>query len=71
MKSETEKAYSNATAYLVDVMEIRNINIIMTQTAVKAIDEICTSLKFLSLQTGTNVSNSPFATLLCSSCATT
>ncbi|EXF82147.1 hypothetical protein CFIO01_00661 [Colletotrichum fioriniae PJ7] len=47
-------AYSNATAYSVDVMEIRNINVIMTQTAVKAIDEICTSLKFPSLQTGTN-----------------
>ncbi|KAL0782129.1 hypothetical protein CaCOL14_000035 [Colletotrichum acutatum] len=35
-------------------MEIRNINVIMTQTAVKAVDEVCTNLKFLSLQTGTN-----------------
>ncbi|KAH8421694.1 3-oxo-Delta-4 [Colletotrichum scovillei] len=48
------QAYSNATAYSVDVMEIRNINVTMTRNAVKAVDEICSSLKFLSLQTGTN-----------------
>ncbi|KAK1718923.1 hypothetical protein BDP67DRAFT_393633 [Colletotrichum lupini] len=47
-------AYSNATAYSVDVMKIRNINVTMTRNAVKAVDEICSSLKFLSLQTGTN-----------------
>ncbi|KAK1458594.1 SirQ [Colletotrichum cuscutae] len=41
-------------AYSVDVMEIRNINVTMTRNAVKAVDEICSSLKFLSLQTGTN-----------------
>lgn len=49
-------AYSNATAYSIDVMEIRDINVKMTGNAVRAIDELCANLKFWVLQTGTNVS---------------
>jgi ribosomal protein S10 len=36
-------------------MDIRDINVTMTSNAVRAVDEICTSLKFFVLQTGTNV----------------
>jgi hypothetical protein len=49
------KAYSNATAYSVDVMAIRDINVGMTHNAVHAVDRLCKSLKFFVLQTGTNV----------------
>lgn len=37
-------------------MGIRDINVHMTGNAVHAIDQICKNLKFLVLQTGTNVS---------------
>ncbi|CAG8111848.1 unnamed protein product [Penicillium salamii] len=47
-------AYSNATAYSMDVMGIRNINEGMTYNAVHAVDQLCKSLKFFVLQTGTN-----------------
>ncbi|KAL2850516.1 hypothetical protein BJX68DRAFT_255204 [Aspergillus pseudodeflectus] len=47
-------AYSNATAYSVDVMAIRDINIGMTYNAVHAVDKLCKNLKFFVLQTGTN-----------------
>ncbi|KAL4908855.1 hypothetical protein BDW74DRAFT_73698 [Aspergillus multicolor] len=47
-------AYSNATAYSVDVMAIRNINVGMTYNAVHAVDRLCKNLKFFVLQTGTN-----------------
>lgn len=38
-----------------DVMGIRNINEGMTYNAVHAVDQLCKSLKFFVLQTGTNV----------------
>ncbi|PLB44203.1 hypothetical protein P170DRAFT_416668 [Aspergillus steynii IBT 23096] len=47
-------AYSNATAYSQNVMDIRDINVHMTYNAVHASDQLCKSLKFLVLQTGTN-----------------
>ncbi|KAL3443741.1 hypothetical protein BJX65DRAFT_320432 [Aspergillus insuetus] len=47
-------AYSNATAYSVDVMAIRDINVAMTHNAVHAVDQLCKNLKFFVLQTGTN-----------------
>ncbi|KAL2784210.1 hypothetical protein BJX66DRAFT_317025 [Aspergillus keveii] len=47
-------AYSNATAYSVDVMAIRDINVGMTYNAVHAVDRLCKNLKFFVLQTGTN-----------------
>jgi hypothetical protein len=36
-------------------MQIRDINVHMTGNAVRAVDEVCKSLKFFLLQTGTNV----------------
>ncbi|KAJ5106604.1 hypothetical protein N7456_003279 [Penicillium angulare] len=50
-------AYSNATAYSVDVMAIRDINKGMTYNAVHAVDRLCKNMKFFVLQTGTNLSN--------------
>ncbi|KAJ0413622.1 hypothetical protein BJY00DRAFT_296626 [Aspergillus carlsbadensis] len=47
-------AYSNSTAYSVDVMAIRDINVGMASNAVHAVDQLCKNLKFLVLQTGTN-----------------
>ncbi|KAL4954270.1 hypothetical protein BDW69DRAFT_194200 [Aspergillus filifer] len=47
-------AYSNATAYSVDVMAIKEINVAMTYNAVHAVDRLCENLKFVMLQTGTN-----------------
>ncbi|KAJ5279022.1 hypothetical protein N7478_004394 [Penicillium angulare] len=47
-------AYSNATAYSVDVMAIRDINEGMTYNAVHAVDRLCKNMKFFVLQTGTN-----------------
>ncbi|KAK1147818.1 hypothetical protein N8T08_000331 [Aspergillus melleus] len=47
-------AYSNATAYSENVMEIRNINVAMTYNAVHAVDRLCKNMKFFVLQTGTN-----------------
>lgn len=37
-------------------MDIKNLNVGMTFNAVHAVDQLCTSLKFFLLQTGTNVS---------------
>jgi len=51
----TRQAYSNASAYAVDVMAIRDINEAMTYNAVHAVDRLCKNLKFFVLQTGTNV----------------
>ncbi|OJJ94785.1 hypothetical protein ASPACDRAFT_1908734 [Aspergillus aculeatus ATCC 16872] len=48
-------AYSNATAWSMDVMAIRDINVKMTYNAVHAVDKLCKNLKFFVLQTGTNV----------------
>lgn len=48
-------AYSNATAYSMDVMGIRDINERMTYNAVHAVDRLCRNMKFFVLQTGTNV----------------
>lgn len=48
-------AYSNATAYAVDVMAIKDINEAMTYNAVHAVDRLCKNMKFFVLQTGTNV----------------
>ncbi|KAL2801595.1 hypothetical protein BJX63DRAFT_442177 [Aspergillus granulosus] len=47
-------AYANATAYMENVMEIRNINVGMTLNAVHACDQLCRQMKFFLLQTGTN-----------------
>jgi len=47
-------AYSNATAYSQDVMQLRDLNVHMTGNAVHATNEVCPNLKFLVLQTGTN-----------------
>ncbi|KAJ5271023.1 hypothetical protein N7505_006781 [Penicillium chrysogenum] len=47
-------AYSNATAYSIDVMAIRDINEGMTYNAVHAVDRLCKNMKFFVLQTGTN-----------------
>ncbi|PLB36008.1 SDR family oxidoreductase [Aspergillus candidus] len=47
-------AYSNATAYSENVMDIRDINVNMTSNAVHACDRLCTQMKFFVLQTGTN-----------------
>lgn len=49
-------AYANATSYTENVMGIKNINTTMTYNAVHATDKLCQKLKFLVLQTGTNVS---------------
>jgi hypothetical protein len=51
----TIPAYSNATAYSMDVIAIRDINEGMTYNAVHAVDQLCKNLKFFVLQTGTNV----------------
>lgn len=51
----TIPAYSNATAYSMDVMAIRDINEGMTYNAVHAVDQLCKNMKFFVLQTGTNV----------------
>lgn len=50
-------AYSNATSYSEKVIEIKDINAAMTYNAVHATDQLCPSLKFIVLQTGTNVSD--------------
>ncbi|CAG8082590.1 unnamed protein product [Penicillium salamii] len=47
-------AYSNATAYTHQVMEIKDINVGMTYNAVHATDALCPELEFVVLQTGTN-----------------
>ncbi|RAK71282.1 SDR family oxidoreductase [Aspergillus fijiensis CBS 313.89] len=47
-------AYSNATAWSMDVMAIRDINVEMTYNAVHAVDKLCKNLQFFVLQTGTN-----------------
>ncbi|KAL4903358.1 hypothetical protein BDW74DRAFT_156229 [Aspergillus multicolor] len=47
-------AYTNATAYTENVMEIKHINAGMTRNAVNAVDQLCSGLKFFVLQTGTN-----------------
>ncbi|OQE24005.1 hypothetical protein PENFLA_c010G10856 [Penicillium flavigenum] len=47
-------AYSNATAYSIDVIAIRDINEGMTYNAVHAVDRLCKNMKFFVLQTGTN-----------------
>ncbi|KAI9373898.1 hypothetical protein BJX61DRAFT_551884 [Aspergillus egyptiacus] len=47
-------AYANATAYSENVMDIKRINVHMTSNAVHAVDQLCGSLKFFVLQTGTN-----------------
>ncbi|KAE8150861.1 hypothetical protein BDV25DRAFT_139456 [Aspergillus avenaceus] len=47
-------AYSNSTAYTENVMEIKDINAHMTYNAVHACDQLCKSMKFFVLQTGTN-----------------
>ena len=52
---DTRTAYSNATAYSENVMDIRDINVNMTRNAVHACDRLCTKMKFFVLQTGTNV----------------
>lgn len=49
-------AYSNATAYTQNVMQIKDINVRMTYNAVHATDALCSDLEFVVLQTGTNVS---------------
>lgn len=49
------KAYSNATVYSENVMDIRDINVTMTYNAVHACDRLCSRMKFFVLQTGTNV----------------
>lgn len=54
--ASTCTAYSNVTAYSENVMGIREVNVHMTGNAVQATDQLCKSLKFLVLQTGTNVS---------------
>lgn len=51
----TASAYSNATAYSENVMDIRDINVAMTYNAVHAVDRLCKNMKFFVLQTGTNV----------------
>lgn len=38
-------------------MDIKNLNVGMTFNAVHAVDQLCTSMKFFLLQTGTNVSH--------------
>lgn len=48
-------AYSNATAYTENVMDIKNINVSMTYNAVHACDTLCKNMAFFVLQTGTNV----------------
>ncbi|KAJ5330339.1 hypothetical protein N7476_000122 [Penicillium atrosanguineum] len=47
-------AYSNATAYSMDVLAIRDINAGMTYNAVHTVDQLCKNMKFFVLQTGTN-----------------
>ncbi|OOF92142.1 hypothetical protein ASPCADRAFT_210554 [Aspergillus carbonarius ITEM 5010] len=47
-------AYSNATAYTENVMEIKRINVAMTYNAVHASDRLCKNMTFFVLQTGTN-----------------
>lgn len=49
-------AYSNVSAYSKDLMALRDLNVHMTDVAVHACDELCKSMKFFTLQTGTNVS---------------
>lgn len=51
----TLTAYSNATAYTQNVMQIKEINVGMTYNAVHATDALCPKLEFVVLQTGTNV----------------
>ncbi|OJJ68638.1 hypothetical protein ASPBRDRAFT_659066 [Aspergillus brasiliensis CBS 101740] len=47
-------AYSNATAYSENVMDIKSINVGMTYNAVHACDSLCKNMAFFMLQTGTN-----------------
>ncbi|RDH35148.1 hypothetical protein BDQ94DRAFT_168820 [Aspergillus welwitschiae] len=47
-------AYSNATAYTENVMDIKDINVAMTYNAVHACDSLCKNMTFFVLQTGTN-----------------
>ncbi|OJJ08151.1 hypothetical protein ASPVEDRAFT_34326 [Aspergillus versicolor CBS 583.65] len=47
-------AYTNATAYSENVMDIKNLNVGMTFNAVHAVDQLCAGMKFFLLQTGTN-----------------
>ncbi|KAJ5603902.1 hypothetical protein N7537_006858 [Penicillium hordei] len=47
-------AYSNATAYSMNVMAIRDINERMTYNVVHAVDRLCKNMKFFVLQSGTN-----------------
>lgn len=47
-------AYANATSYTENVMGIRDINTVMTYNSVHATDRLCSYLKFVVLQTGTN-----------------
>lgn len=48
-------AYSNATAYTENVLDIKDINVAMTYNAVHACDILCKNMTFFVLQTGTNV----------------
>ncbi|EHA22330.1 hypothetical protein ASPNIDRAFT_136740, partial [Aspergillus niger ATCC 1015] len=47
-------AYSNATAYTENVLDIKDINVAMTYNAVHACDTLCKNMTFFVLQTGTN-----------------
>jgi len=48
-------ASSNATSFTETILNAREINIAMTHNAVHATDRLCSDLKFVVHQTGTNV----------------
>ena len=48
-------AYANVTSYTENVIGIKDLNTAMTFNAVHATDQLCSDLKFVVLQTGTNV----------------
>lgn len=50
-------AYSNATSFAENVVSVKEINTAMTYNAVHATDWLCPDLKFVVLQTGSNVSS--------------
>lgn len=52
-------------------MEIRNINVPMTSNAVYAVDSLCPQLKYITLQTGSNVSYLSLTPYPCLSLPTT
>lgn len=58
-------AYANVTSYTENVMGIKDLNTTMTSNAVHATDQLCSDLKFVVLQTGSNVG--PFCALVAAS----